>query len=271
MRVFELAKQLGITSKDLIGDLKGIGVTVSNHMAALEDDTVAKILAKAAGKAQKPASLVKLPKTVEAVKPGRPLEEKPDKPDKADKEKVRIAALKAKKTPPPVAEPPKAEKKMILVKRRPSETALVGDVAPLKPVEEPAAMSAGATDLSKVAAPPAPGPVHAEPSSHPGRPVGIEPAVSGPSGSPASLTPPLTLPPQPPLSASDLDRHPAGKKGLPPEAPQADLQGLKDKVKKRSEEHTSELQSLAYLVCRLLLEKKKKKRMLHRYKRYTKR
>src|SRR2546425_5741072 len=28
----------------------------------------------------------------------------------------------------------------------------------------------------------------------------------------------------------------------------------------RSEEHTSELQSLAYLVCRLLLEKKKKSR-----------
>src|SRR2546425_1712959 len=34
----------------------------------------------------------------------------------------------------------------------------------------------------------------------------------------------------------------------------------------RSEEHTSELQSLAYLVCRLLLEKKKKQKahiMLH--------
>src|SRR2546425_3080619 len=29
----------------------------------------------------------------------------------------------------------------------------------------------------------------------------------------------------------------------------------------RSEEHTSELQSLAYLVCRLLLEKKKKKNL----------
>src|SRR2546425_7126078 len=29
-------------------------------------------------------------------------------------------------------------------------------------------------------------------------------------------------------------------------------------LKTRSEEHTSELQSLAYLVCRLLLEKKKK-------------
>src|SRR2546425_3056424 len=31
----------------------------------------------------------------------------------------------------------------------------------------------------------------------------------------------------------------------------------------RSEEHTSELQSLAYLVCRLLLEKKKKTKTLH--------
>src|SRR5205823_11038926 len=30
-------------------------------------------------------------------------------------------------------------------------------------------------------------------------------------------------------------------------------------AKRRSEEHTSELQSLAYLVCRLLLEKKKNK------------
>src|SRR2546425_9467447 len=31
----------------------------------------------------------------------------------------------------------------------------------------------------------------------------------------------------------------------------------------RSEEHTSELQSLAYLVCRLLLEKKKKRGHAH--------
>src|SRR3989441_1380939 len=31
----------------------------------------------------------------------------------------------------------------------------------------------------------------------------------------------------------------------------------------RSEEHTSELQSLAYLVCRLLLEKKKKANVRH--------
>src|SRR2546425_3378147 len=50
------------------------------------------------------------------------------------------------------------------------------------------------------------------------------------------------------------------------EPPQLDLVALRqrvgdvveDRVDDRSEEHTSELQSLAYLVCRLLLEKKKK-------------
>src|SRR2546425_5869675 len=35
--------------------------------------------------------------------------------------------------------------------------------------------------------------------------------------------------------------------------------GVHSEGARRSEEHTSELQSLAYLVCRLLLEKKKKK------------
>src|SRR5437016_12053012 len=35
---------------------------------------------------------------------------------------------------------------------------------------------------------------------------------------------------------------------------------------RRSEEHTSELQSLTNLVCRLLLEKKKKKQKKYKYK-----
>src|SRR2546425_2958753 len=37
----------------------------------------------------------------------------------------------------------------------------------------------------------------------------------------------------------------------------------------RSEEHTSELQSLAYLVCRLLLEKKKKHSVVYALRRHT--
>src|SRR5205823_9939457 len=41
---------------------------------------------------------------------------------------------------------------------------------------------------------------------------------------------------------------------------------IPEEFRKRSEEHTSELQSLAYLVCRLLLEKKKKKKKNYDYK-----
>src|SRR3989441_2887287 len=37
------------------------------------------------------------------------------------------------------------------------------------------------------------------------------------------------------------------------------IHGISSRPAPRSEEHTSELQSLAYLVCRLLLEKKKKR------------
>src|SRR3712207_7503641 len=46
-------------------------------------------------------------------------------------------------------------------------------------------------------------------------------------------------------------RHAAGPRGL------------------RSEEHTSELQSRQYLVCRLLLEKKKKKKTIKPLNQYT--
>src|SRR2546425_6814645 len=47
-----------------------------------------------------------------------------------------------------------------------------------------------------------------------------------------------------------VEELPRGRERLDPEVRRVD--------QARSEEHTSELQSLAYLVCRLLLEKKKK-------------
>src|SRR2546425_1721940 len=70
-----------------------------------------------------------------------------------------------------------------------------------------------------------------------------------------------TLPREVPLLTKSGWEQP----GAPPAHMQADSAiGLSrcsgcDAGGARSEEHTSELQSLAYLVCRLLLEKKKKK------------
>src|SRR2546425_8041887 len=57
-------------------------------------------------------------------------------------------------------------------------------------------------------------------------------------------------------------RRPAGCAGSAPPrstSPMSPPGGSTASGSSRSEEHTSELQSLAYLVCRLLLEKKKKK------------
>src|SRR2546425_1843697 len=53
-----------------------------------------------------------------------------------------------------------------------------------------------------------------------------------------------------------LDERQVGRRLQQEDGDVDDDQRLGDR---RSEEHTSELQSLAYLVCRLLLEKKKKK------------
>jgi translation initiation factor IF-2 len=46
MRVYELAKQLGMENRDLIPELKRMGITVSSHSSALEDDVVQKALEK---------------------------------------------------------------------------------------------------------------------------------------------------------------------------------------------------------------------------------
>src|SRR3989441_965741 len=53
-------------------------------------------------------------------------------------------------------------------------------------------------------------------------------------------------------SRSEVTGQPLAQTIIPPQYREAHRRGLE-----RSEEHTSELQSLAYLVCRLLLEKKK--------------
>src|SRR5258705_8478349 len=65
-----------------------------------------------------------------------------------------------------------------------------------------------------------------------------------------------TLFPYTTLFRSRADRHRAGDQRLAAAARPA--------VRPRSEEHTSELQSLRHLVCRLLLEKKKKKKRTSR-------
>src|SRR5687767_15330445 len=63
----------------------------------------------------------------------------------------------------------------------------------------------------------------------------------------------------------EFDVHAVAHQDAYPVSPHAARDGRQDHMVRsvRSEEHTSELQSLAYLVCRLLLEKKNNKDNLH--------
>src|SRR2546425_7969263 len=62
------------------------------------------------------------------------------------------------------------------------------------------------------------------------------------------------------------DRSPSGERARVQGEPG---RGRRIGVALRSEEHTSELQSLAYLVCRLLLEKKKIEKQTSNTSKYT--
>src|SRR2546422_6083513 len=58
--------------------------------------------------------------------------------------------------------------------------------------------------------------------------------------------------------------RPLRKHGRPPdEEPRGRVRWIAPRRRSRSEEHTSELQSRLHLVCRLLLEKKKKQHILY--------
>ena len=46
MRVYELAKKLGMENKALLPELKKLGIAVSSHSSALDDDAVQKVLSK---------------------------------------------------------------------------------------------------------------------------------------------------------------------------------------------------------------------------------
>ncbi len=111
MRVFELAKQLGLPSKELINDLKTMGVTVANHMAALEENVVTQVQHKFESGKKDPG------KSSPAVL--------------AKKKPVAARAHPAAKVAPGV-DAPKIEKKLILVKRRHERAAAWPGSAPVE-------------------------------------------------------------------------------------------------------------------------------------------
>ena len=116
IRVYELAKELGTTSKKLLEVMEGMNISVANHMSTLTDDDVKRVMDSLSGKTEvkkevtetKESKSAKVKstetgKTVEKVKPEKKVEKARPKPTeekksrKALQEEKRAALKKAKK------------------------------------------------------------------------------------------------------------------------------------------------------------------------------
>ena len=153
MRVYELAKQLEMENRELIPALKRMGIAVTSHSSALDDDVVQKVLTKLSPKAKVPAKAT----GKAALAPAAPV----------------------------VAEDAKADKRRILIKRKRDDEASAEDSASL-PESEMTEMRPAGVDPLHVHAP---SPVAAVHPPHPELTVMSDPM---PSVGTATAPPPLS-------------------------------------------------------------------------------
>ena len=123
MRVFDLAKELEMTSKALLGGLKKLGIPATNHMSALSDAEVAKVW-ETLGKGVSKASQDKKEKKEKKTKAGI-----------AEKKTQTAKGAKKKKSSLATKEPPAPKKKSrILIKKKPQPSEIQ---APISSSEKP--------------------------------------------------------------------------------------------------------------------------------------
>ena len=119
MRVYELAKKLGMENRDLIPELKKMGVSVASHSSALDEDIVRKALDKLASKA-KGAGKASEVEAGHSAKSAHGVGH------------AKAGAAKGQ----PVEEPAKSDKRRILIKRKKED----------EPSEAIAAVSVGVSE-----------------------------------------------------------------------------------------------------------------------------
>ncbi|HEY7532807.1 MAG TPA: translation initiation factor IF-2 N-terminal domain-containing protein, partial [Nitrospiraceae bacterium] len=202
MRVYELAKQLGMENRDLIPELKRMGIAVSSHSSALEEDAVRKVLEKHGPKSKGSAKAT----TVETS------HEQGTRPKDSHATTAKSAGQVAH-----AVEESKPDKRRILIKRKKEESPFEEGLTATS-VVEPSISPSPATELAMPSpiAPPGEGPTvpHGEP---PSRPTSVSP-------------PPTPVSASKPASVSTVEPVLGKKKSVAFEAIEAE--GLKDKLKK---------------------------------------
>jgi translation initiation factor IF-2 len=178
MRVYELAKQLGMENRDLIPELKRLGIAVASHSSALDEESVQKALAKLA------------PKSKASAKPGGQVAESGLDRGQRGKDTGHGAIAKAGGGQVATAvEEPKPDKRRILIKRKKAEEGVVEEGSAAVVGAEPTGLITPSPEppsalaiTSHVDLPVAP---HAEPMT---RPVGaVQPPVQASVGTPGMV------------------------------------------------------------------------------------
>ncbi len=144
MRVYELAKQLGMENRDLIPELKRMGITVTSHSSTLDDGVVQKALEKLGPKLKAP---VKAAGRATEADAGRGERSKVGiVPDHAAGAKVGSAQV--------AEESSKSDKRRILIKRKRADDVPAED-APSPSAIESAGTTGALVDTLVVSPPPA--------------------------------------------------------------------------------------------------------------------
>ena len=171
MRVYELAKQLGMENRDLIPELKRLGITVASHSSALEPDAVQKALEKLGPK----------------QKTGMKSDAVGRLDRHADGAGHHPAGAKGAGVHAPIEES-KPDKRRILIKRKRADESTTEEPAPFghEPLAAHPAETAAPTTMSPLH-PPAESPVvHHEAHAPSSAPVAAEPpAVTKPATPPS--------------------------------------------------------------------------------------
>ena len=211
MRVYVLAKQLGMENRDLIPELKRMGITVASHSSVLDDDVVQKILEKLGPKLK--AS-------------GRDANAGLGERSKVGLASDHAVGAKAGSSHavPAAEESPKSDKRRILIKRKRADDAPVEEAAFLSTVE--LAGKSGALIDTLMVSPTSPAHPHVE------TPAVAQVDLTAPPDQPHSIG--VTTTPAP-TAAVKLPAAPtvdvSGKKKAP-SLEEMQAEGLKEKGKK---------------------------------------
>ncbi len=241
MRVYELAKKLGMENRDLIPELKRMGIAVASHSSALDEEAVQKALDKLMPKARGAATKI-------AGKAAEP-EGQAHVHERAASgareisgagERESAKGLSGRAHPTAIEEPPKPDKRRILIKRKKDEG--TGEVAVVAPVvSDTSGAPAVAHAPAPIGFPPDATPSSlSEPALTAHAPISPITSIAEPAAPVAPLAPPIesretklvaATPTLPPSSAEPIAVV-GKKKSFSAEAIEGEAAGLKDRLKK---------------------------------------